>query len=432
MRNRKKIIITTIAGAFLVVVAIYAVSTINILGKWSFETRTVDGRTVYEFRKPGDQTNIELSPDNSHKLLYSHFGITWFDEMGKDYIVDLSDLEKLTANPGACSELINTTSYNPVFSQTGDKVVWAYHPYPYTRLQKIFGYDIKTKTQLEIDTRPEIPYKSSPCMSGNTVAYQGSNGDDGNQIRLYNMKDKTYRQLTPDQPASNQFPKIIGTKIVWIDRRNSKTTGEDIYGYDLSTNSEFTVTTKPGDQRSFEFNGRYVLYMGSYIMPDSVGNDSQSMAKCMGLYLYNTQNNTTTTIVQNTTQIAYQYCLSNEPDPRIVWNELVTNENGTFWAVKQKKLSDAGASFISDTSKLKNHQFAEMVTHSHIFYSVDDAEDTLGLPYCYKLTSKTHHQLDTNVFTEITADDKYVLWTKLRTVDDDPSEARNICGTLLP
>ena len=431
MRNKKKVVIAVIAGVALVAIAVYAICTINVISKWSFEQRTVDGRVVNEFRKPGDQTNIELSPDNSHKLLFTHLGVTWFDDMGKDYLVDLSDLNKLTDNPDACSENIASSSWGSLFSESGDKVVWAYHPYPYTRLQKILGYDIKSKSQFEIDTRAELPYKSSPSISGDVVAYQGSNGDDGNQIRLYDMKDKTYKQLTPDQPASNQFPKIIGTKVVWVDRRNSKTTGEDIYGYDIVTNSEFTVSTKPGEQSSFKFNGRYVLYAGNFILPGEPGNDSQNLSKNMGLYLYDTQTNTTTTIVQDSTQVSY-YCLSNEPDPRIVWSELVTNDNGTFWAIKQKKVSDASASYISNTSTLKNHQFADLVTGTHIFYSAKDAEDTLGLPYCYKLSNSTHYQLDNQDFIRLTVDDKYVMWTTLRTEENDAVEGENICGTLLP
>lgn len=432
MRNRKKVIIAVIVGVVLVAIAVYAICTINVIGKWSFEQRTVDGRVVYEFRKPGDQTNIELSPDNSHKLLFSHYGVTWFDDSGKDYLVDLSDLNKLTDNPDSCSENIASSSWGSLFSESGDKVIWAYHPYPYTRLQKILGYDIKSKSQFEIDTREELPYKSAPMMSGDIVAYQGSNGDDGNQIRLYDMASKTYRQLTPDQSASNQFPVISGKKIVWVDRRNLKTTGEDIYGYDLSTNSEFTVTTSSGNQSSFKFNGRYALYRGKCILPGEPGNDSQSMSKCMGLFLYDTQNNTTTTIVQDTTQIAPGYCLSNESDARIVWSELVTNANGEFWAVKQKKVSDPSASYISYTSTLKNHQFADLVTSTHIFYSANDSEDTFGLPYCYKLSNSTHYQLDTKEFLDITADDTYVLWIKLRAQENPPNEGQNICGTTLP
>lgn len=431
MWSRKKIIIAVIVGVTLVAIAVYAICTINVIGKWSFEQRTVDGRVVYEFRKPGDQTNIELSPDNSHKLLFTHLGVTWFDDMGKDYLVDLSDLNKLTDNPDACSENIASSSWGSLFSESGDKVIWAYHPYPYTRLQKILGYDIKSKSQFEIDTREELPYKSAPMMSGDVVVYQGSNGDDDNQIRLYDMASKTYRQLTPDQPASNQFPVISGKKIVWVDRRNLKTTGEDVYGYDLATNSEFTVTTSPDDQSSFKFNGRYVLYEGKCILPGEPGNDSQFDTKCMGLCLYDIQTNTTITIVQDSTQIS-QYCLSNESDPRIVWSEEITNDIGTFWAVKQKKLSDASAMFISNTATLKNHQFADLVTATHIFYSVNDAEDTLGLPYCYKLSNSTHYQLDTREFLKITTDNKYVMWTTIRTEENDADEGENICGTSLP
>ena len=432
MRNKRKIIITAIIGVVLVTIAIYAICTISVINKWSFEQRTVDGRVVYEFRKPGDQINIELSPDNSHKLLFSHFGVTWFDDMGKDYLVDLSDLDKLRENPGSCSESIASSSWDIMFSQSGDKIIWAYHPYPYTRLQKILGYDIKSKSQFEVDVRVELPYKSSPMMSGDLVAYQGSNGDDGNQIRLYDMASKTYKQLTPDQPASNQFPKIIGTKVVWVDRRNRKTTGEDIYGYDLATNSEFVVATKPGDQSSFKFNGRYVLYAGSHIIPGASGNDSQSLSKDMGLYLYDIQNNTTTTIVQNTTQIGPVYYLSNESDARIVWSEKITNNNGTFWAIIQKKVSDAAASYISNTSTLSNHQFTKFVTATHIFYSAKDAEDTLGLPYCYKLSNSTHYQLDNLDCLHLTADDTYALWTTVRSEANEEDEGENICGTILP
>lgn len=318
----------------------------------------------------------------------------------------------------------------PEFSQAGDQVVWAYHPYPYTRLQKILCYDVKADAEFEIDVRKELPYKSSPHVRGNLVVYQASNGEGDNQVHLFDMAKKEYSQLTTDDSVNRHNPVFVGKTVVWADGRDYKKYSYDIYGYNLETGKEFCILKAPGDQSFFKTNDRYVLFSGSHINPGEAGNDSQTMTKVMGLWIYDTQNNTTTAIVSNETQIGTIYCLSNESDPRIVWSELVKNDKGTFWVIKQKRLSDTLATFISDTSALKNNQFVEMVNDTHIFYSSNDAEDSfMGLPYCYKLSSKTHYQLDSKEYYELTADDTYVLWT---IESDINGEGDNICGTILP
>jgi len=52
-------------------------------------------------------------------------------------------------------------------------------------------------------------------------------------------------QITTD--SSNQFsPAIYGDKIVWYDNRNGN---DDIYMYDLKTNTEKRITTDSSSQR---------------------------------------------------------------------------------------------------------------------------------------------------------------------------------------
>lgn len=433
MSRKKWLIVMTVSIIILIGAGLFVYNRFRAFAEGQISTRTVDGRTVYEWREIGDQSYPRLSPDNSHKMTMVNYGEELFVAAYKGYYRDLSDLQDLIDNPSGTSVTPNNLNIGSNMSTDGTNIVWA--EFPSSGQDKIRGYNISTSSNFDIDTGTVFPYKAAPVISGNYVVWQAKKNNAGtglNQIFVLNLATSATTQLTNNDSIEHWDPAVSGTKVIWLDQRNYATTGEDIYGYNLATSSEFTVTTMSGNQSSFKFNGRYVLYAGSHIIPGATGNNSETMAKCMGLYLYDTQNNTTTTIVQSNIQISPAYFLSNESDARIVWSEKITNGNGTFWAVKHKKVSDNSASYISNTSTLADHQFPEFVTSSHIFYSKAAAEDELGLPYCYKLSNNTHYQLDNRNCLNLTADNTYALWTTIRTEDNEADEGDNICCTVLP
>ena len=45
-----------------------------------------------------------------------------------------------------------------------------------------------------------------------------------------------------------------------MDRRNEDSSGEDIYGYDLSTNTEFPICTATGTQSDPAISGNMVVW----------------------------------------------------------------------------------------------------------------------------------------------------------------------------
>ena len=58
-------------------------------------------------------------------------------------------------------------------------------------------------------------------------------------------------------PNDQSYPDISGNIVVWTDDRSGN---EDIYGYDLSTQTEFSICTDPNDQSHPAVSGNIVVW----------------------------------------------------------------------------------------------------------------------------------------------------------------------------
>jgi beta propeller repeat protein len=90
------------------------------------------------------------------------------------------------------------------------------------------------------------------AISGDVVVF-----DKNNDIYGYDLSTDTEFRIT-DQAASQQFPDISGDTVVWMDQRNGNW---DIYGYDLGEDCEFPITTHIADQKWPIIDGNTVVWV---------------------------------------------------------------------------------------------------------------------------------------------------------------------------
>jgi archaellin len=222
------------------------------------------------------------------------------------------------------------------------------------------------------------------------------------------------------------MPVVKSDKVVWLDARNESTTGTDIYGYDIASSTYFTVTTIPGNQSLFQFNGRYVLYTTKTDV------DMGTHRKCEGLYLYDTMTSSTTTIT--TTEILPIITISSGSTPIIAWSEKITNSNGDFYAIKYMTVGNQNSSYISNVNDLTYSQFLsnnECINNEYIGWIKTDVTNMVYNPYVFKFSDSTNHALDEPSCDciEFTLDNEYAMWVRNRI---NEGQEFNICGTLLP
>ncbi len=105
----------------------------------------------------------------------------------------------------------------------------------------IFGYDLSTNTEFRVTDSHDA---HDPAVAGSYIVYVGS---DNSGIYVYNRADGSTRQISSTTSHTRATPRISGTIVVWEDER-AGTGKQDIWGYDLSTNTEFPVVTGGDDQ----------------------------------------------------------------------------------------------------------------------------------------------------------------------------------------
>ena len=118
------------------------------------------------------------------------------------------------------------------------------------------------------DGPPIIPLGSGidrADVSGNRVVY-ASNRSGNYDIYMYDLDLDQEFQLT-DDPASQFWPMISGSLVVWEDNRNWNGSGQstnDIYAFDLTTGCEFAVSTDPADEGLRGVDGDWVAFVRQY------------------------------------------------------------------------------------------------------------------------------------------------------------------------
>lgn len=99
--------------------------------------------------------------------------------------------------------------------------------------------------------------KYSPSISGDTVVFRYHNNDLG----IYDLKTATEFIHVPVQKCpslSNGPPDIDGNIIVWSDTRRCTF---DIYGYDLTTGTEFVISAHDSEQGSARISNSIVVWI---------------------------------------------------------------------------------------------------------------------------------------------------------------------------
>ena len=116
----------------------------------------------------------------------------------------------------------------------------------------IYGYSISSGKASPICTNSS--FQSWAAVSGNIVVWadgrNGQIGQDGLPDNLdiygYNLSSNTEFSICTNSSMQN-LPAISGDTVVWTDGRNGNS---DIYGYNLATHIEFPVCTAQNDQQS--------------------------------------------------------------------------------------------------------------------------------------------------------------------------------------
>ena len=109
-----------------------------------------------------------------------------------------------------------------------------------------------------------------PAVSGNYIAY--ATGTDNGKIYLYNRTDGSKRQISSTTQKARGTPRISGNVVVWMDER--KGTGKkDIWGYDLSTDTEFPVVEGGDDQYDPDVSGTTIVWTDESHNQDIRGGD---------------------------------------------------------------------------------------------------------------------------------------------------------------
>ncbi len=394
------------------------------------DTRKVGEHFVWEYRRNGTEM-IDLFKDNSHRALVTETVSTknggW---MG--FTLDINKLN--LRDPDTFGMAIHETEESVLsmvssYMADGERVVWDEKHDQLVgkgRYDTIRMYDYRTKIETTIESHP---YPSTitvykPWINGDYIVYVKEDGEDISSIYLYDINAKTSKRITPESVYATS-PKKYGNYICWVDFRNQETTGLDIYGYDISKQQEFPIVTTPGSQSRFFMNDRYVLFKGAETATDHNN---------LGVYVFDLQNKTTTTITTNEINEARISSGSNADDTYVCWDEKVTNNNGTFWAVAYKKVSDSQSTFVTDTNTLDYHQAPDMVTQSYVGWRKGELKNSTGIPYLYDLSTQNNLQLDENSTQclNIFIDNKYAMWTRWRQSSGSDYEELNICGCELP
>ncbi len=416
----------------VVVVAVVGIVAVTIANTApDLKLRTVNGHIVWEWAQKGVETFPHLFSDNSHMATIKEFNSAknggW---IGVLFDIDSFDLLNPDPQNAELLETDATLGMSSKFRTDEECVVWEeLHDQPdgEKRFDTIKLFDIAASTT---ETIIEFPYPSpvsvmSPDVSGNIVVFERKTQP--NNVHTIYSFDRTTEVTTPISPTetSQAYPQIEGNYVCWLDWRNEETTGIDILGYNLSTNQEFIVNILPGDIHYFHMNSRYVLYKG--ILTEDYNN--------LGLYLYDLQTQSTITITENEINEGYISVGTNSDDTYVCWDEQITNDNGTFWAVKYKKVSDNNSTFVTGTTTIENHQVPSSAFQTHIGWVEGFEKNSTGIPFLYKIATGNNFQLDDGEpdCGGITMDDTFVMWYKCSTYETENGTAldENICGCML-
>jgi beta propeller repeat protein len=118
----------------------------------------------------------------------------------------------------------------------------------------IYQYDLKTRIESALYVAPGN--QINPAIHGDTVVWRTGEYPSWPEVWGYSIAQGA-AFLISDSPGNKWHPDVFGDIVVWGDYRNDNW---DIYGYDLSTHTEFEIASGPVYQRSAAIYGDKVAY----------------------------------------------------------------------------------------------------------------------------------------------------------------------------
>ncbi len=100
--------------------------------------------------------------------------------------------------------------------------------------------------------------QQNPSISGSKIVWQ-DNRNGNEDIYMYDLVTQTETQITSNS-ANQRIPKISGDKIIWLDGRNHNNTANDIYLYDLTTQTETRITSSSALADNPSISGNKVVW----------------------------------------------------------------------------------------------------------------------------------------------------------------------------
>ncbi len=149
-------------------------------------------------------------------------------------------------------------------------------------------------TETRITTHTSLLHQALfPAVDGDTIAWVESNGSIHGNIYMYRISTGEKTQITHNPqvyvsgfPAAG-FPAISGNKIVWRNTSNGISYLDDIYMYDVASDTETKITQEMGHiPGGPDIDGNRVVWEA--LLPGGGGT--------YGLYMYDTSNSRTTLI----------------------------------------------------------------------------------------------------------------------------------------
>lgn len=135
----------------------------------------------------------------------------------------------------------------------------------------IYGYNLSTKEEFKIGTEDRFPFpihfRKNPAIHNDIVVWTESDDD-----IIYGYNLVTHEEFLIGTASLNECPRqyrfgssnvesrrprIYNDIVIWVDFRNGN---EDIYGYNLSTDEEFQVTTNGTRQHSPALSNTIVVW----------------------------------------------------------------------------------------------------------------------------------------------------------------------------
>ncbi len=233
-----------------------------------------------------------------------------------------------------------------------------------------------------------------PEISGNLVVWEDSRNRN-NDVYLYDLITNTERQITANTSQQGD-PTISGNLIVWEDNRNGNW---DIYLYDLSTNAERQITTNTANQMDPVISGNLIVWEDN-----RNGN--------WDIYLYDLSTNTERQITTNTA-IQSNPAISGS---LVVWDDYRHNNyNGNV----DIYLYDVGTNIEKQLTTHPSTQVGAAISGNLVVWR--DSRNGNDDIYLHDLSTNTERQITANTSHERgpAISGNLVVWIDSRNGNDD-------------